>query len=232
MEQEQSPSKGFPKFERPSEAVVYWTLENLCGGAGGRYMLPLAKLAKRCGLSVSTVNRAVLSLVCRGLLKYRPGQNQSLQSIFEIPLKGPGGTVAGRAPLGMGKKLSPKTTARPKIGIPNRNDSDLDNNNVYTGDSDIGKDVHRQNEDTETEAAERLAYRVAEGLDDMKNLRLYQSYCRRFPADLVLKAFVRAREPAPDKIKVSRGALFNFLVQLYAKKRNPKNNSGGAAGQA
>lgn len=211
---------------------MYWTLENLCEGAGGRYMMPLAKLAQRCGLSVSTVNRAVLSLVCRGVIKYRPGQNQSRQSIFEIPLKGSGGTVAGRVPKGRGEKLSQNATARPKIGIPNRNDSDLDNNNVYTGDSDIGKDVHSQNEDTEVEAAERLAHRVADGLNDMKNLRLYQSYCRRFPADLILKAFVRAREPAPDKIKVSRGALFNFLVQLYAKKRNPKNNSGGTAGQA
>ena len=196
-------------------------------------MMPLSKLAKRCGLSLSTVNRAVLSLTQQGLIQYRRGCNQSRQSIFEIPLKGPGGAVAGRVPKGRGEKLSQKTTARPKIGIPNRNDSDSDHsNNLSIGDNDIGGVVHKQNEDTESEAAERLAYRVAEGLDDMKNLRLYQSYCRRFPADLILKAFVRAREPAPDKIKVSRGALFNFLVQLYAKKRNPKNNSGGAAGQA
>ena len=105
MTQSSSQSNPLPRFERPSEAVVYWTLENLCGGAGGRYMLPLAKLAKHCGLSVSTVNRAALSLVCRGVIKYRPGQNQSRPSIFEIPLNG-------------GEKLSSKAGAQRKIGKP------------------------------------------------------------------------------------------------------------------
>jgi len=204
-----SQSSSLPRFKRPSEAVVFWTVENLCGGAGGRIMMTLPKLAQHCGLSLSTTNRSILNLAKQGAIRYRRGYNQFRASIFELPLE-------------EGKVLSDRTIAQPKIGIPKPNDSDSNINNLYIGDNDGGA-VHKQNEESRVTPKERLAYRVADGLDDMKNLRLYQSYCRRYPADLILKAFTRAREPSPDKIKKSRGALFNFLVQLYARrgKHNP-----------
>jgi hypothetical protein len=219
MTQAKPQSKAIPRFERPSEAVVYWALENLCEGAGGRYMMPLPKLAQRCGLAVSTTNRAVLSLTKQGLIQYHRGYNQSRPSIFEIPL----------SQSHRGEKVSSKRTARPKIGILNPNDSDSINN-ISIGDNDIADAVHKQNEESESTKGERLACQVADGLDDMKNLRLYQSYCRRYPADIILKAFARAREPSPDKIKKSRGALFNFLVQLYGGKQKHNPGSGPSAG--
>ena len=206
-----------PNFERPSEAVVYWTLENLCAGAGGRYMLPLPKLARACGLSVSTTNRAVLSLAKRGAITYRRGFNQSRPSIFEIPL-----------PAGNGN-LSPSKIARPKIGIPNSSDSDSIIKDLYKGDKNDIAAVSKQNEEGASEAQERLAHRVAEGLNDLKNLALYRSYCRRFPPAIILTAYTRAREVHPDKIKVSRGALFNFLVRLHGRKQNYNSHSGPAA---
>ncbi|PIZ82103.1 MAG: hypothetical protein COY02_00690 [Parcubacteria group bacterium CG_4_10_14_0_2_um_filter_41_6] len=80
---------------------------------------------------------------------------------------------------------------------------------------------------------ERLAFQVADGLEDVKNLRLYESYCRRYPAEVILAAYVRAREVSPDKIKKSRGALFNFLVQKYGgQNKNNRGDSGFAARQA
>lgn len=227
MRQSQEQSKVFPrpepeqdrfrvKFERPSEAVVFWALENLCGGAGGRFMLSMRKLAKFCSLSVNTTNRAVLSLTKKGAIQYRRGYNQSRLSIFEIPQN-------------TGEKLSQGKTAVAKIGVPPPSDSDTNINNLYTGDVSDRRDVHKQNRDSDDSAEERLAYRVAEGLGDMKNLRLYKSYCRRYPAEMILKAYVRAKEPTPDKIKKSRGALFNFLVQLYARRENNSNDSGSAS---
>ena len=215
MIQTTSPTNQLPRFDRPSEAVVFWTLENLCGGAGGRYMLSLPKLARACGLSVNTTNRAVLSLASRGLIRYRRGTNQSRPSIYEIS-------------TGEGDKLSPEATGIPRIGIPTLNDKYSIKKELYIGDKDdtIGEPVHNQNRESEPDPKERLACRIADSLGDIKNLRLYQSYCRRFPTDLILKAYVRAKEPTPDKIKVSRGALFNFLVQLYAKKRDQKDYSG------
>ena len=233
---------GLPLFERPSEAVVFWTLENLCGGAGGRYMLPLRKLARHCGLSVSTTNRAVLSLTRKAAIQYRRGYNQSRPSIFEIPQD-------------TGEELSHSTGAVAKIGIPPPSDSDNNINNLSIGDINDRREVHKQNEDSESGQAqrsrrggvdrepmgkedsgssdkERLAYRVADGLDDLKNLRLYQSYCGQYPTEVILTAYVRAREVSPDRIKKSRGALFNFLVQKYGGNKNKRSYSGSTAGTA
>ena len=180
-------------------------------------MMSISKLAQYCGLAVSTTNRAVLSLAGQGVIQYRRGYNQARLSIFEIPIdKG-------------GEELSSPRTAQPKIGEPIPNDSDSDSSCISIGDSNDRRAVHKQKESSAVNA-ERLAYRVADGLGDVENLRLYQSYCRRFPADLILKAYVRAKEPAPDKIKKSRGALFNFLVQLYARKAKYNSNSGPTAG--
>ncbi len=195
----------FVKFNRPSESVVYRTLEDLCKGTGGRIKMSLSDLAQHCGLSISTTNRAVLDLTKRGLILYYRGYNQSRHSVFEVP--------AGR------EKLLAKTTAQSKIGIPQPNDSDSDSVlHVNAGDDDIGEVVHKQNVESGDTPEDRLAYRVADGLDDLKNLALYRSYCRRFPVEIILNAFARAKEPEPHKIKKSRGALFNFLVTtLYAK---------------
>jgi DNA-binding transcriptional MocR family regulator len=195
-----------PDFERPSEAVVFWTLENLCAGAGGRFMLPLPKLARHVRLSLGTTKRAVASLSKRGLIRYRRGFNQFRPTIFELP---PAYTEV-MGDKSRGEELSQEATAGSKIARPNPSDKSGITKDISIGDINDGEVVHR-------EAMERLAYRIADGLGDMKNLALYRSYCRRFPAGVVLKAFVRAKEPTPDKIRVSRGALFNFLVQLYAK---------------
>ena len=183
-------------------------------------MLSFRKLAHHCGLSVNTTHRAVGSLTRKGAIQYRRGFNQSRLSIFEIPQD-------------TGEKLSSDAPAVARIAVPPPSDKYNINNNLTIGDiSDRGV-VHRQRGDSEDSAEERLAHRVADGLDDLKNLRLYQSYCGRFPAELILKAYVRAREPTPDKIKKSRGALFNFLVQLYARRReNNSDDSSAAAGYA
>jgi len=198
---------GFPSFERPSEAVVFGVLENLCAGAGGRIMLSIPQLARPCGLAVSTTNRAVLSLARKGMIGYQAGYNQARPSVFEMPVNG------------QGVKLPSRRSGGPKIGAPIPNDSDSDSSRISIGDRIDRGAVHKRDA-SGTVDAERLAYRVADGLGDVKNLRLYQSYCRRYPADLILKAYVRAKEPTPDKIKKSRGALFNFLVQLYARRGN------------
>jgi hypothetical protein len=202
------------QFQRPSEGVVYFTIENLCKETEGQVVMPLAQLARHCGLSVSTTNRAVLALTKRGLIQYRRGYNQTRPSIFGLPETG--------------ETISESTPARRTIGTPNPIDSDPVI--IYTGDIDIGNTVHKHHAESESEPVDNLAYRVADGLDDMKNLALYRNYCRRFPTDVILKAFVRAREVSPHKIKKSRGALFNYLcTQMYANHRTTTNHSGDSA---
>lgn len=206
------------QFQRPSEGVVYFTLEKLCKEGHGRCVMPLSKLAHHCGLSVSTTNRAVIALTKRGLIWYRRGYNQSCPSQFGL--------------ADTPEKLPSRTIARRKIGTPNPNDSDSVLN-VNSGDIDIGNAVHKQNDGSKNEPVDNLAYRVADGLGDMKNIALYRNYCRRFPTEIILNAFVRAREVAPNKIKKSRGALFNYLCkQMYAKRRNNSNYTGDSSRQS
>lgn len=313
---------GFPLFERPSEAVVFWVLENLCRGAGGKCKITFADLARQCSLAMSTVKRAVHRLADRKVIRFQAGCNQYQGSVYEVVcgnnemlkqkqmLKGKqilkhdshaasrgvqddgkGGDTRDMVPDGAdsiasssfanatedslqndkirchaggpdgvrasggrsaGVDVSQSRSAGPKIGQPNPRDISCITNDLYIGDKHDRRVVHNKQADStqrhgqgsvglrsdkggnsDPSDEERLAFQVAEGLGDVKNLRLYKSYCRRYPTEIILTAYVRAREVSPDKIKKSRGALFNFLVQKYGGKN--KNNSGGsgfAAGTA
>lgn len=215
MSRIQSQPTRLPAFARPSEAVVYWALLNLCRGAGGLAQLPIKRLARYCGLSASTTNRAVLGLAQRRLITYTPGSNQARPSTFAL----------------RGATASAPATASPKIGAPKPNDNDSSQDN-YLDDNDIGAAVPKQNASSEPDRVRKLAHTVAECLHDMANLPLYISYCRRYPPQVIMRALQGAREPAPDKIRVSRGALFNYLVQLYGGKRNHNPNPGSAPRKA
>ena len=178
-------------------------------------MISLRKLAERCHISVNTTNRAVKEFDRCRMIRYRPGRNQFHPTIFEIP-------------TGAGAELSQDESAVPKNGVAIPSDKYNNTNDLYIGDiSDRGV-VHKKQEDSDCSEEQRLAYQVAEGLDDVKNLRLYQSYCRRYPAEIILAAYVRAKEVSPDKIKKSRGALFNFLVQKYGGKNNNNRSHPGS----
>ena len=256
-------------FERPSEAVVFWVLENLCQNAGGKCKITFADLARRCSLAQSTVKRVVHGLAKRRVIRFQAGCNQYQGSVYEIVygsheiLKGKqilkqvqddgeGGDTRGmvqgdgdsialntglqndevRGRVGVragggksaGADVSQSRSAGPKIGQPNLRDISSITNDLYIGDIHDRRVVHTKQGDGDPSEEERLAFQVADGLGDVKNLRLYESYCKRYPTEIILTAYVRAREVSPDKIKKSRGALFNFLVQKYGgkNKNQPK----------
>ena len=66
---------------------------------------------------------------------------------------------------------------------------------------------------------EFLALGVAKELGDIKNLALYLSYCKKYPENLINKTLIKVNEIPISKIKKSRGALFNYLIQKYAKEK-------------
>ena len=65
---------------------------------------------------------------------------------------------------------------------------------------------------------ERLALDLAEALNDHKGLALYLSYSKRYPESLLRRVLGEVKEIPDEKIKKSRGALFNHLIQKYAQK--------------
>ncbi len=70
---------------------------------------------------------------------------------------------------------------------------------------------------------ELLASDLAKGLNDSKSLPFYLSVVRQYPEPLLMKLLGEVREIPIEKIKKSRAALFNYLLQQHAK-GNSKNN--------
>ena len=81
------------------------------------------------------------------------------------------------------------------------------NDNVADDCLSIGPQLHQ----------ELLAYEICRAFKDEKNRPLYLSYVRKYPLEVIKRAFDEARRLPPNKIRKTRGALFNYLVKRYAK---------------
>lgn len=95
---------------------------------------------------------------------------------------------------------------------------DIDKENSFKSNRNSFKDFKPGNE------KELLALDLADALDDRDNLPLYLSYAKRYPEPLLRSVMGEVKEIPSNKIKRSRGALFNHLVQYYAKQtsHNPR----------
>ena len=67
------------------------------------------------------------------------------------------------------------------------------------------------NESQET----RLALEIAEALNDKQSLSMHQSFVRTVPEDKLREILAKVMSIPIEKIKNTRGALFNYLVQQY-----------------
>ena len=70
-----------------------------------------------------------------------------------------------------------------------------------------------------------LAWELARALNDPKGIGLYIAYSIKFPEPLLRKVLSEVKEIPDKKIKKSRGALFNHLIQKYGEEtsHNPGN---------
>jgi len=64
---------------------------------------------------------------------------------------------------------------------------------------------------------EVLAQELAAGLNDATGIYLYRSYAAKYPEWLLRKALAEVEALPQERITKGRGALFNYLVQHYAK---------------
>ena len=72
--------------------------------------------------------------------------------------------------------------------------------------------------------AELLAQDVAAALNDRENLALYLSFAKKYPEALIRRVLGQVRDIPDAKIKKSRGALFNYLIQRYGGKNSQENS--------
>jgi len=63
---------------------------------------------------------------------------------------------------------------------------------------------------------ELLAYSIAETFNDKDQLKLYLTYCKKYPCHIIQRAFGEARNVPDARIRKSRAALFFYLVKQYA----------------
>jgi hypothetical protein len=63
-----------------------------------------------------------------------------------------------------------------------------------------------------------LAQELAKALGDATGIHLYRSYAARYPERLLRKVLAEVLALPPGQPTKSRGALFNYLVQHYAKR--------------
>ena len=106
-------------------------------------------------------------------------------------------------------------------------DNDNNDKDIFNIDSNKSIDSNNIDNDNQNEfnslfltKKELLARDLAAGLDDEANLRFYLSVCRKYPEGFLRKTYGQVKEIPLNKIKKSRGALFNYLIQKHEKNNN------------
>lgn len=102
-----------------------------------------------------------------------------------------------------------------------RNDNDTNGKDIFNIDrNNIDNDNQNEFNSLFLTREELLGRDLAAGLDDEENLRFYLSVCRKYPEEFLRKTYSQVKQIPEKKIKKSRGALFNYLVQKHEKNNN------------
>jgi hypothetical protein len=80
--------------------------------------------------------------------------------------------------------------------------------------------VHMPNYHPQTRE-EYLAQELAERLEDPQGLPLYLKVARRYTESSIRQILGRVMEVPDERIRTSRGALFNWLIHRHGKRLNP-----------
>lgn len=99
-----------------------------------------------------------------------------------------------------------------------RNDNDINDKDINNIDSNDNIDTKNEFNSFSLTKEELLAMDLAEGLNDRANLGFYLSVCRKYPESFLRKIYSEVKEIPLRRIKKSKGALFNYLVQKYDKR--------------
>jgi hypothetical protein len=75
---------------------------------------------------------------------------------------------------------------------------------------------------------EYLAQELAERLDDPQGLPLYLKVAGRYTESSIRQILGRALEVPVERIRTSRGALFNWLIQRHGTRRSANNTDADA----
>lgn len=166
---------------------------------------PSQKYMAQClGYSRATINKTLKLLSEAGLVRIEKRTRYHLvYSLLMVTRKG-GGTqmLSGRNP-----DVTQGNTNDNKITRINN----IDNNKIMMNPSFYSIPGFKPKTKEEL-----LALDLAEGLNDLNGLPLYISLAKRYPESFLRGVLSEVRKIPADKIKKTRGALFNYIVQKHA----------------
>ena len=63
---------------------------------------------------------------------------------------------------------------------------------------------------------DRLAWTIAQGLGEAEYVTIFRSLVMHYPEAMIQRAYEEALAIPAEKVRKSRGAIFNYLVKKYA----------------
>lgn len=67
---------------------------------------------------------------------------------------------------------------------------------------------------------EALAEEIARGLQEPDSIRMFRALVRRYPEEIIRRAYEETLSYPAAKIRKSRGAIFNFLLKKYGRNQH------------
>ncbi len=71
---------------------------------------------------------------------------------------------------------------------------------------------------------ELLAHTISETFNDQEHLSLYLNCCKKYPLNILYRAYAEAKAVPPERVRKSRAAIFFYLIKRYSHER--KQNTG------
>jgi len=197
---------GYGKRLKSSGIAVYNVLASYAN-QGTQTCFPAQRtIADQIGLHRVTVNRKISQLSQLGLLKIERQKDRCLYSLLSPDVSDP----LHPCSKSYTRDVSPdniNNNKRTRININN-----IDNKNIFATDDKSSKEFKPQTRE------ELLALDMAQTLNDLKSLPLYLKYAKSLPESRIREALSWVKQVPDERIKRSRTALFNFIINKYAKR--------------
>jgi len=163
-------------------------------------------IAERLGCSRSTVNKSIKVLVKYGLIKKeRKNRYHCTYSLIKVRCKAKETQMSHKETSDVSQM---DTNDNKRI----KNNINIDKERKWTPKFKTFKGFKPRTSE------ELLAVDLAKALDDYQGLPLYISFAKKYPEAFLRKILGQVREIPQEKIRKSKGALFNHLVQRNSGK--------------
>jgi DNA-binding MarR family transcriptional regulator len=193
----------YGKILRSSGLAVYNVLASYANSKSQTCFPSQKFIAEHLGLSIRTVNRKIRLLKEFKLIKVKKKRGRCLYSLLRVDMP-------------KGKRLYDKRDTKDRTpGKSNNNKITRINNNNVNEDKKFNFQFFKGFKPKTRK--ELLALDIARELNDLKSLRLYLSYAKKYPESLLRKVLGEVKEIPMRRIKKGRAALFNYLIKKYAK---------------